>query len=151
MDAAVSHGGRPFWCLFKYPPNLTSPSSFPAKVLKEKDSPIYETDSSSNCLESSLKWNATALVSDGYQEPRLCFDSSFLGQISALDGIREIKRSAGGYLALDSGDTVWQPLLEGSRMGEGMQDNEQDRPEKKNQSKAAAPDTHLIKRGHLPH
>ncbi len=66
-------------------------------------------------------------LSDGYQEPRLCFDSSFLGQISALDGIREIKRSAGGYLALDSGDTVWQPLLEGSRMGEGMQDNEQDR------------------------
>lgn len=56
-------------------------------------------------------------LSDGYQEPRLCFDSSFLGQISALDGIREIKRSAGGIWRLTVGIQYGSPCWRGAAWG----------------------------------
>lgn len=64
-------------------------------------------------------------LSDGYVEPDVCFDTSFVEQIRGMDGIREITCSVGGYLRLNSEDTAWQPLLVGSRMGEGMQDNDE--------------------------
>lgn len=64
-------------------------------------------------------------LSEGYQESDIYFDESFCEKIEQMDGIEKIRYSAGGYLALDSADAVWQPLLTGSRLAEGMQEDEE--------------------------
>jgi ABC-type antimicrobial peptide transport system permease subunit len=66
-------------------------------------------------------------LSEGYQDADVSFDVAFVEKIRNLEGIEDIKCSVGGYLRLDSADDVWQPLLIGSRMAEGMQNNEENR------------------------
>lgn len=79
--------------------------------------------------EDDFKLSALSVpfLSEGYMEQDICLDDSVLGEIRGLEGIEAVKCTAGGFLRLDSSDSVWQPLLKGSRFGEGMQDKEEDK------------------------
>lgn len=74
-----------------------------------------------------LSANNFPFLDDEYEEPNIYFDSSFLSRLEQLDGIHEIICSTGGYVALNSDDTVWSPLLIGNRLADGMQKDEEER------------------------